>query len=156
MPVDIVTKIAEPLRMAQATGSAPGFGHENLGPVFDRLLPEVLSMIANAGAKPGISVAWYEWPDDDGEIILHAGFEIGDQTVPESDGVRVVELPAVEVASVVHRGSMESFTATYEALVSWIEHNGFQIAGRSRELYHEWNGRDPSQCVTELQMPIAR
>jgi len=156
MPVDIVTKIAEPLRIAQATASAPGFGHENLGPVFDRILPEVSSTIASAGAKPGISVAWYEWPDDEGEIILHAGFAIGDQDVPERDGVRVVDLPSIEVASTIHRGSMESVTATYEALVSWIEQNGLQIAGRSRELYHEWNDRDPSRCVTELQMPVSR
>ena len=87
---------------------------------------------------------------------MHAGFAIGDQAVPESDRVRIVDLPAIEVASVIHRGSMESVTATYEALVSWIERNGLQIAGRSRELYHEWNTSDPSQCVTELQMPIAR
>ena len=87
---------------------------------------------------------------------MHAGFAIGDQTVAESNEVRVVDLPAIEVASTIHRGSMESVTETYEALVSWIERNGFQIVGRSRELYHEWNNSDPSQCVTELQMPISR
>jgi DNA-binding transcriptional MerR regulator/predicted transcriptional regulator YdeE len=155
MPADIVVKTAEPLRIAAATGSAPGFGHDNLGPVFDQLLPEIWSTITSAGAKPGISVAWYEWPDDEGEVVVHAGFVIGDQTVPETNGVRVDALPAVEVASVIHRGSMESITTTYEALVSWIERNGLQIAGRSRELYHEWNDTDPSQCVTELQMPIS-
>jgi effector-binding domain-containing protein len=155
MPVDVVVKTTEPLRIAEASGPAPGFGHENLGPVFERLLPEVYSTITRAGAKPGISVAWYEWPEDDRPIIVHAGFAIGDQPVLESDGVRVIDLPAIEVASVIHRGSMESVTTTYESLVSWIEANDLQIAGRSRELYHEWNATDPSRCVTELQMPIA-
>ena len=156
MPADVVIKTAEPLRIAEAVGSAPGFGHDNLGPVFERLLPGVFSAIVRAGAKPGISVAWYEWPDNEGDIVVHAGFAIGDQTVPESDRLHVVELPPIEVASVVHPGSMESVTTTYEALVSWIEQNGLQIAGRGRELYHEWNESDPSRCMTELQMPISR
>ena len=156
MPADVVIKTAEPLRVAATVGAAPGFGHDNLGPVFERILPDVYSAIVRAGAKPGISVAWYEWPDDEGEIIVHAGFAIGDQAVPEADGLHVVELPAVEVASVVHRGAMDSVTTTYEALVTWIEQNGVQIAGYSRELYHEWNDSDPSQCVTELQMPVSR
>jgi effector-binding domain-containing protein len=156
MPADIITKTTEPLRIAEASATAPGFGHHNLGPVFERLLPEVASTIVRAGAKLGMSVAWYEEPDDDGSVVLHAGFEIGDQAMSDRDGVRVVELPVVEVASTIHRGSMETVQATYEALVSWMEQNGLQMAGRSRELYHEWNHGDPSGSVTELQMPISR
>ena len=156
MAADIITKTTDPLRIAEASATAPGFGHDNLGPVFDRLLPEVFSTIIGAGGKPGISVAWYEEPDDDGSLIVHAGFAIGDQPTSDADGVRVVELPSVEVASTIHRGSMETIVETYEALVSWMEQNGLQMAGRSRELYHEWNHSDPSGCVTELQMPIAR
>jgi effector-binding domain-containing protein len=156
MPADVIVKTSEPLRIAATSGSAPGYGHENLGPVFDELLPEVMSAIARAGAKPGISLAWYEWPADDGTMIVHTGFVIADQSVPERDGVRVVDLPAVEVASIIHHGSMESITSTYEALVSWIAENSLEIAGLGRELYHEWDGGDPSRCVTELQMPIAK
>ena len=152
----IVTKTTEPLRIAEASSTAPGFGHANLGPVFDRLLPQVFSAIVDEGAKPGISVAWYEEPDADGSVVLHAGFTIADQPVRGRDGIRVVELPAVEVASTIHRGSMDSIEATYLALVSWIERSGFHLVGRSRELYHEWNDEDSSQCVTELQIPISR
>ena len=75
---DIVIKRTDPLRVAASTARAPGFGHENLGPVFARLLPEVLNALGTAGVRPGICVAYYDEPDDDGAVVVHAGFEIGD------------------------------------------------------------------------------
>jgi DNA-binding transcriptional MerR regulator/predicted transcriptional regulator YdeE len=156
MAADIVTKITEPLRIAEVSGTAPGFGHDNIGPLFERLLPEVFDVITRQGARPGMTVAWYEEPNEDGGVVLHAGCAIADQAVADNGRVRVVDLPVVEVASTVHRGSMETVGETYEALVSWIEESGSQLAGRSRELYHEWDDEHPERCVTELQMPISQ
>ncbi len=153
---DIVLKTTDPLRIAEAVGVASDFGRENLGPVFERLLPDVLARIGEAGARPGRCVAWYEQPTDDGSVVLHAGFDIGDQAVESDDRVGVVDLPVVEVASVVHQGSMEAVEETYVALVTWIEDSGLRLAGRSRELYLEFDEADQSRNVTELQMPIAR
>jgi DNA-binding transcriptional MerR regulator len=153
---DIVFKTTDPVRMAEASAAAPGFGHESLGPVFGRLLPEVLARVEESGARPGMSIAWYEEPDDDGAVVLHAGFEIGDQAVQTDDRVRVVDLSVIEVAAVVYRGPMSDVEPVYEALVQWIEDGGYHLAGRSRELYHEWDDHDPAGNVTELQMPIAR
>jgi effector-binding domain-containing protein len=36
----------------------------------------------------------------------------------------------------------------------WLDDSGYQLAGRSRELYHEWHEGDPSRNITELQIPI--
>ena len=153
--IDVAIKMTEPIRIAEASGAAPGFGHENLNPVFQRLVPVVLGHLGRAGARPGIMVAWYGEPAEDGSVVLHAGFTIADQFVPDGGGVHVVDLPSIRVASVVHRGSMEDIASVYEALVRWIEDSGNTLAGRSRELYHEWNESHPERSVTELQMPIA-
>jgi DNA-binding transcriptional MerR regulator/predicted transcriptional regulator YdeE len=153
---DIVVKTTDPLRIAEASATAPGFGSENLGPVFARLVPVVLASIEKTGARPNMLVAWYEEPDDDGSIVLHAGFDIGDQPVEGDERVRVVELPVVEVASVVHRGTMDAIEGVYETLVGWVEDSGYRLAGRSRELYLEHDDTDPSRNLTELQMPIAK
>jgi effector-binding domain-containing protein len=75
--------------------------------------------------------------------------------VPDGEHVHAVDLPTVRVASVVHRGTMEHIVPVYEALVRWIEDSGNQLAGRSRELYHEWDDNHPERSITELQMPIA-
>jgi len=154
---DIVIKQTQPIRIAQA--AAGGLTHPAIGPAFGRLLPEVLAHLDSVGARHGISAAYYEdegGTAEEGSIVLHAGFEIGDQDVPDSDRVHVVDLPVVEVASSVHRGSMEGINASWEALVRWIEDSGYRLVGDCRELYHEWHEEDPARHVTELQQPIAR
>ena len=127
-----------------------------LGLSFGRILPRVAAHLGQAGVKPGIMLAWYEEPADDGSIVVHAGFDVGDREIRASNDVHVVDLPVIEVASVVHRGSMDEVVPVYETLVRWIDDSGYHLAGRSRELYLDWHDDDPSRNVTELQMPIAR
>src|SRR5207248_661251 len=80
--LDVAIKTTEPTRIAEATATAPGFGHDNLNPVFQRLVPEVLEHLERSGAQPGIMIAWYEEPADDGAVAVHAGFDIADQKIP--------------------------------------------------------------------------
>jgi DNA-binding transcriptional MerR regulator/effector-binding domain-containing protein len=147
---DVVLRPTQPLRVVEASDRAPGFG-DALRPVFERLWPRVAQHID----RPGIPVAYYTDLADDGSVVLHAGFEVGEAKVDEGDGVRVVDLPVIEVASVVHRGSMSEIESVYEGLVRWIEDSGLRVDGLSRELYHELKPDDPAASVTELQMPIA-
>jgi DNA-binding transcriptional MerR regulator len=153
--IDVVVKHTEPLRMAETTGVAPGYGHDNVGPVFRDRLPAVWLRLQDAGVVPGRSVAYYEWPDDDGRVVVHLGFDIGDQPMPDTDEVRAVELTIVEVASALHRGALDDISDTFESVVRWIDGNGYRIAGRSRELYLEWDQQDTSRNLTELQLPIS-
>jgi DNA-binding transcriptional MerR regulator len=154
---EVVIKRTEPVRVAQA--SAAGLTHADIGAAFGRLMPQVVAHLGAVGARPGVSVAVYE--DDggvapEGEIVLHAGFAIGDQEVPASATVRVVSLPVVEVASAIYRGGDEGIMAAWEALVRWIDDGGYRMIGDCRELYHEWDEDDESRNVMELQQPIAR
>jgi DNA-binding transcriptional MerR regulator len=152
---DIVIKTTEPLRVATASGVASGFGPP-LGPVLGALCAEISRHVEGTGVEMGMMVCWYDDPADDGSVLAHAGFEIGDQKVDGNDRVRADELPVIEVASVIHHGSMESCEPVYEGLVRWIEDSGYGLAGHSRELYREFNPEDMSRNVTELQMPISR
>jgi DNA-binding transcriptional MerR regulator/effector-binding domain-containing protein len=154
--IDVLIKVAEPVRMGEATGVAAGYGNDNIGPVFERWLPVVRARLSASGVDPGICLAHYDWPDDDGRVAVHLGFEIGDQTLADSDDVRVVELPGVEVASAIHQGPMVEIVDTFEAIVRWIEASGYRIAGRSRELYLAWDADDSTRSITELQLPIVR
>jgi DNA-binding transcriptional MerR regulator len=151
---DVVIKKTEPLRIAEARDVAAALDPEHIGPVFGRLAPKLISHIHQAGAQPGTLLGYYDEPDEDGSVGVHVAYAIGDQPVPASDGIAIVDLPVVEVASVVHRGGMDSITPVYEALIRWIEDSGFRLAGYSRELYHEMTADGPS--VTELQVPVAQ
>lgn len=151
---DVVIKQTQPVRVAEVRDVAAALDPEHIGPVFQRVAPTLASCIQRAGARPGMLVGYYDEPEDDGSVGVNVAFEIGDQQVPADDGVEIVDLPVVEVASVVHRGDMDSITPVYEALNRWIEDSGFRLAGYSRELYHEMTADGPS--VTELQVPVAR
>jgi DNA-binding transcriptional MerR regulator len=156
MPAQVVVKKTQPVRIAEMTGEAPGFGHENIGPVYQKIVPQLLERLAAASVTPRMMIGYYEWPDEDGAVTVHVGYDIGDADPPPLDGVTVTDLPVIDVASVLHRGTMENLTPTYEGLVRWIEDSGYYLAGRSRELYLEWSDVDPEKCVTELQMPITK
>ena len=154
--IDMVVKKIEGVRVAETTGVSPGFGHDNIGPVFEARLPVVWEQMVESGITPGPVLAYYDWPDDDGTVVVHLGFDIGDATFTDGDEVRVVELPAVEVASALHRGMPHAISDTYEAAVRWIDDNGYTIADRGRELTLHWDPVAPDQNVIELQFPVSR
>jgi DNA-binding transcriptional MerR regulator len=154
---DVVIKHTQPIRVAMA--SARGLSHADIGAAFGRLLPLVAAHVEGAGARPGISVGVYEDEGGtvgEGEIVLHAGFDVGDQDVPDTEEVRVVDLPVAEVASAVYRGADDGIMGAWEALARWIDASGYLLVGDCRELYHEWHDDDASRNVMELQQPIAR
>jgi effector-binding domain-containing protein len=74
-----------------------------------------------------------------------------------SDRVKVYELPVMEQAAcTIHRGSYETISEAYKALMAWIESNGYQITGPDRELYFTDPGKikNPVDNITEVQFPV--
>lgn len=151
---DVVVKQTQPLRVAEVQGVAAALDPEHIGPLFVRLAPTLAADLQRAGVEPGIMVGYYDDPEEDGSVGVHIAYEIGEQDVPTENRMRVVELPVIQVASVVHRGSMDNIALVYEALIHWIENSGYRLTGHSRELYHEMGPEGPS--VTELQLPITK
>lgn len=154
---DIVIKHTQPVRVAFAT--AANLTHADIGAAFGRLLPQVIAHLDAADAKPGMSVGVYV--DDggtvaEGEIVLHAGFEVGDQDVPDTEEIRVVDLPVIEVAAATYRGDTDGIMAGWETLIRWIDDSAYRHVGDCRELYLEWHDDDPARNVIELQQPIVR
>lgn len=67
--------------------------------------------------------------------------------------VRIHELPAQRVATLVYRGDDE-FLPAYRAMRTWLSVSGASLAGPKRELFlAEGDGASPS--VTEVQFPLA-
>jgi effector-binding domain-containing protein len=76
-----------------------------------------------------------------------------------SERVKIYELPGLEkAASIVYKGAYDGIHEAYVALMTWIENNGYQIDGPYRELYFTDPSKvkDPSENVTELQLPIKK
>jgi DNA-binding transcriptional MerR regulator len=73
--------------------------------------------------------------------------------VPQTDRLRVYELPAVEVASVVYAGPIEGAGDAYEALGAWVRDNRLELAGSCLELYLGGHATG-TDSVVEIQFPV--
>jgi DNA-binding transcriptional MerR regulator len=159
MPADeVVVKNVPAVRVAELTGTAASYQPQDItpviGPLYDRLFP----LLEAAGIRPtGPGIARYEdAPDGNGTIVVHAGVTVSVPAGPVGDsGVTVVELPAFEAATIVHRGSMDGVLITEQTLARWLDANGYRSLGYTREINLECP-EDKDKWVTELQEPVTR
>lgn len=133
-----------------------------LMPVYDAVMPlydELMDYLAKYRETQGRPIAL--WRDDgyrdnsvDTEVVVTI-----QALVPETEVVRVYELPGGSMASIVHNGAYNKLYQAYSALNAWIDANGYHILGSAREHYHY--GEDPlrwddESCVTEIQFPVEK
>jgi effector-binding domain-containing protein len=100
---------------------------------------------------------WYDQEYKEHDVDGAAAFLLRSR-VPESGRMHVHALPAATMASAVHQGSSQTLIQAQEALLKWIEANGYRIVGPSREMYlHNTMPirHDPSS-VTEIQFPVEK
>ena len=96
---------------------------------------------------------WHTSPEDYTNEDVEAIYPI-DRALPESEQIKVYNLPAVQVAAVVHHGSVDDFTEGHKTLLKWAEANGYRLNGAYREIYHDW--RDHQDATTEIQFPVEK
>lgn len=140
------------------TGTAASYQPQDIGPVIGPLYERLRPLLDGAGLRPtGPGIARYEdAPGGGGAITVHAGVTVSAQVGAVGDtGVRVVELPPVEAATIVHRDSMDDVLSTTHTLARWLDANGYRSTGYAREVTLECPP-DPEGRVTELQEPVAK
>jgi effector-binding domain-containing protein len=82
--------------------------------------------------------------------------------------VKVQTLPAVQkMACVVHHGPFQTIGDAYDALMKWIDANGYRVCGPAREVYVRQAQHQDQQpavkvsqtdpdAVTEVQFPVEK
>jgi DNA-binding transcriptional MerR regulator len=150
-PSDEVTVRQVPaMRVAAVSGLAAGFGPEHIGPVIQPLYERLLGPVGAAALGPPL--AFYSDPPDGDGIVVHAAVPVAaDASV---DGCELLDLPAIEAATIVHRGPMANIVPTVHSLTTWIDAHGYRSTGYSREVYHVYGSGDPDTWRTEVQEPV--
>ena len=158
MPVyDVVLKKVAALQVAQIHGVAPSM--EQLGPTLDRLFDQVFAHIKQQGATitgPAVTVYYdSEFREHDVSVGACRSFA---GSLHDGEQVKVEELPVVEtMASVIHHGSFSTLHQAYNAILKWIETNGYHVSGPAREVNLEYErGGDQAKFVTEVQFPVEK
>jgi effector-binding domain-containing protein len=122
-----------------------------LGNAFDRTYDHIRTHGGKA-LEPCMAL-WHTtadtYSDEDAEAVVPV-----DRALPETDGVKVVQLAGGTFAAAVHHGNFAEFTQLHSALLRWIDGNGYRITGPSREVYIR--NEDRLNSVTEVQYPVEK
>jgi effector-binding domain-containing protein len=154
---EVVLKKVEPLLVAGIRDTIPDRSQVNA--TFNRLFDEVSGYVAQHGGKlagPAMDL-WHDNEYRERDMNVEAILPL-QEPLPQSERVRIYELPAVEtMACVVHHGSFDGFGESYGAIMRWSEANGYHIVGPNREIYlHYERDGDPASYVTEIQFPVVK
>jgi len=76
----------------------------------------------------------------------------------ETDDLKFKSFPSVEAACIFHKGPYENLGKSYGILINWLKDNKYEPADFFRESYIDgcWNKDDPSDWLTEIQVPIKK
>ena len=154
---EVILKPVASQIVAATVGIIPNY--DECGAIFDRMFDEAFSYVFSQGIKQvgnGISI-YHDTKLRDHHIPVEAAAPIYEK-IPNSEKIWVYELPGVEqMACVVHHGEFSSLGKAYNTLLEWVEKNGYQVVGSTREVYLEYEkDGDESKYVTEVQIPVEK
>jgi effector-binding domain-containing protein len=151
---EVVIKKVSPIRVAAIRDVIPTYSQQ--GHLWD----ELCAYLREAqGQDHGTLLTVYhddEYRERDVDVEVCAPVK---GSARGSGRVTVRELPAEDMASVVHHGSFETIGQAYTALLRWIEENNYRIIGPSRAIYLQKTTpvrQDDPSYVTEIQFPVKK
>jgi len=152
---DVIVKTVPSMLVASRRVTIPTNDQvpQYLGPAYT----EAYDYVRKQGAKDtGPCFALWHSPADvyeneDAEAVVPI-----DRPLKGNDRVTVYQLPAAQMAAVVHQGEFEDFTQGHAALLEWIDANGYKIVGLYREIYIKHDKRHLSNTTTEIQFPVEK
>lgn len=128
---------------------------EELKEFFPRAMAAAGEALAARGLDPaGPPVALYEGMTE-GTFDVTAGFPVPPGAAP-SDDVVAAMLPGGATVEVIHEGSYEDMSNTYEELTGWFEENGMT---QPTVMWEEYlvgpeSGADPGHWQTRIVYPV--
>ena len=151
---DVVIKKVEPQRITSVRDVIPSY------PEQGHLWQELETALGQNQIKPSgpcLTLYHSDEPEIDAEVCEPISEEV---SLPQNAQVQMRELPAAEVAAVIHHGPFNTLSESYEAVLKWIEANGYQINGPCREIYlqppTEMGSQTDPDTVTEVQFPVIK
>lgn len=158
---DVMLKHVEPVLVASVRAILPS--HSVVGTLYKEVYDAIVPHVAEAlGPNPGeggqTMVLWYDTEHKEQDVDGAAAFILRCR-VPENGRMKVHELPAATMAATIHHGSYNTIGDAHEAILKWIEANGYRIVGPDREinLYNKPPiRRDDPTYVTEIQYPVEK
>jgi effector-binding domain-containing protein len=124
-----------------------------------RLFGEVFGYLGSQGVNPiGPPLAiCHDSEYREKDVDMEAAVPVAGK-VPGNSRVKLQEPPTVaQMACVVHHGDYSTVGQAYNAVMAWVDKNGYRITDCNREVYIKGPGQgDPASYVTEIQFPVEK
>ncbi len=101
---------------------------------------------------------YYDADYHEHDIDVEAAVPVS-RSLPGRKSLVLHELPAVEsMACAVHPSGLDGLADAGRALLTWVEENGYRVAGPSREVYYQSPaaGEPDEAAVVEVQLPVQK
>lgn len=152
---DISIKFFMPMKVASMEKKGP---REEMGKVFEQISQTLKEKKVKLAGTPMALL-----PEDAKEIDPQkAHFEVClpiSGKVKGGGEVKDKELEKGAFACMTHSGPLEKLPDSYQAILKWIEENGYRIVGSGREVHHKGmgeSGGQPNEYLIELQFPVRK
>lgn len=123
---------------------------------FDRAFHQVMEAVSRQGLAPVSAPVgiYFGMPDTTADIA--AGFPVDPSFTDEAPVHRIV-LPAARIAEIVHVGSYDTLSTTYERLAAWMEEQNLSPRELMWETYETepTPEADPSSMRTRITWLVA-
>jgi effector-binding domain-containing protein len=151
--LDVNLKTVEPMLVLAIRETLPNYGA--VGRLYGELMAHLQAQGANLVGPPLLMIHDEEFRESD--VDVEAAFPVGAQ-LTGNQRIECKTLPGGQFASVIYQGAYEECGPAYQALVDWIQANGYTISGSNREIYLKGpeSGGPPSEYVTEVQFPVEK
>jgi effector-binding domain-containing protein len=151
----ITMKKVEPQIIASIREVLPTYG--DVGPLYGEIYKYLAKKWVFKPSGPAMLIC-HDQEYKESNVDIEVAVPIH-KAIRETYRIKVYELPGIEQAAcTIHKGSYESISEAYNAIMSWIEGNGYKIDGLDRELYFTdpRKVKDPSENITEIQFPVKK
>ena len=152
MASEVVLKDLGPQWIVSMREVIPGF--RTIGALFGKLYG-ALGPLPSQGLAAAV---FHDQEFKEQEVDVEVGVYLK-QAISVSKPLLVRELPAATAASIVHHGAFNRISEAYQAVLHWIDANGYRQAGPARELFLHVSqpaSREDESNVAEIQIPIER
>ncbi|MEU4197403.1 MerR family transcriptional regulator [Kribbella sp. NPDC026611] len=153
---DVVVKELPAVRLVGLTATAGSFTPDDITPVVRPLCAELGRRLEGADVRPSgrLTCLYARNEQAEDEVVVRATVPAAVDAGSNLNGLEVIDLPAVQAATLVHRGAIDQVLPAWQALALWLADNSHQPAEPARELYLDIP-ENPDEWVTELQEPLA-
>lgn len=150
---EITVKKVEATRVAAINEQGP---YEEMG----KVLAELYGWLSDKGIQPA-GPPFGIFYDDPSEVApeklrYKICFPLS-QNIQGDDRIKIETIPAIEAASIIHKGPYSEVGPAWEKLSKWIEKEGYQWAGAGREIYlNDPENTPEDELLTEIQIPVKK